>query len=285
MHLTRHLTPHTFLARSQADLERAEAENNLILGISTRLRDQPGRTVAPPYLATVEDVDGLAAAAVMTPPHRVIIHSARGEHPAPLRLILHDLLTGGWRVPGVVGPAAAGLTFAELWRAATGRSFRLSRHERVYELRAVTPPPRPAGFMRLAVETDGELASEWSFCFWRELGVAGTGEDARASAGPRIANRELYLWDDGGPVSMAGKARPTAHGMAVSLVYTPPERRNRGYASALVAALSQHLLDAGWQFCVLFTDLANPISNSIYQRIGYRPVSDFDEYDFDHEPH
>jgi len=72
--------------------------------------------------------------------------------------------------------------------------------------------------------------------------------------------------------------------MAVSLVYTPPERRNRGYASALVAALSQHLLDAGWQFCVLFTDLANPISNSIYQRIGYRPVSDFDEYDFDYEP-
>ena len=96
----------------------------------------------------------------------------------------------------------------------------------------------------------------------------------------RIADRDLFIWDDGGPVSTVTKTRHSTHGIVVSLVYTPPAHRNRGYASAAVAALSQQLLDAGWEFCSLFTDLANPTSNSIYQRIGYRPVADFDEYIF-----
>ena len=79
---------------------------------------------------------------------------------------------------------------------------------------------------------------------------------------------------------MAGQGPHSSHGITVNLVYTPPELRGRGYASACVAALSQQLLDAGWEFCTLYTDLANPTSNSIYQRIGYRPVCDSNEYHF-----
>jgi predicted GNAT family acetyltransferase len=40
------------------------------------------------------------------------------------------------------------------------------------------------------------------------------------------------------------------------------------------------LLDQGKQFTSLFTDLSNPTSNSIYQKIGYQPVCDFDLYRF-----
>ncbi len=58
----------------------------------------------------------------------------------------------------------------------------------------------------------------------------------------------------------------------VSLVYTPPELRGRGYAGAVTAAASQQALRAGAQELLLYTDLANPVSNSVYQRIGYRPV-------------
>jgi uncharacterized protein len=97
----------------------------------------------------------------------------------------------------------------------------------------------------------------------------------------RIAEGSLYVWDDGGLAAMAGKSRPTRFGCAVGLVYTPPERRKQGYASALVAALSQALLDEGFQYCSLFTDLANPTSNHIYQIIGYQPVADFDHYVID----
>jgi predicted GNAT family acetyltransferase len=66
----------------------------------------------------------------------------------------------------------------------------------------------------------------------------------------------------------------------VGPVYTPPDLRGRGYASGVVAALSQHALDQGAAACMLFTDVANPTSNKIYQRIGYRYVGDFTEYRF-----
>ena len=80
---------------------------------------------------------------------------------------------------------------------------------------------------------------------------------------------------------MAGVGSQTPNGVRIGPVYTPPEARNRGYASALVAAISQAQLDAGRRFCFLFTDLANPTSNHIYQMIGYEPVRDVDMWRHD----
>jgi hypothetical protein len=92
---------------------------------------------------------------------------------------------------------------------------------------------------------------------------------------PRVERGTVYLWErEGDVVSMAAAVGPTPNGMRVGAVYTPPEHRGHGYASALVAALSQDLLDRGRTFTMLYTDLANPTSNAIYQRIGYVPVSD-----------
>ena len=93
--------------------------------------------------------------------------------------------------------------------------------------------------------------------------------------------RGLLIWEkDGVPVSMAGYAGPTPSGIRIGAVYTTPEQRKNGYASAVTAGLSQHLLDIGYKFCFLFTDLLNPTSNHIYQQIGYVPVCDVDRYDF-----
>jgi hypothetical protein len=88
----------------------------------------------------------------------------------------------------------------------------------------------------------------------------------------------VFVWDDGRPVSMAAWAGRTGRGVRVNFVYTPPEYRRRGFASACVADLTQHLLAEGHAFCCLFTDLANPTSNSIYQKIGYRPVCDVSDF-------
>jgi predicted GNAT family acetyltransferase len=90
----------------------------------------------------------------------------------------------------------------------------------------------------------------------------------------------LYVWDDNRIVSYAGFGGPTPHGIRIGPVYTPPEYRQHGYASACVAGMSQLILKAGRQFCFLFTDLRNPTSNHIYQVIGYQPVCDFTEYVF-----
>ena len=72
----------------------------------------------------------------------------------------------------------------------------------------------------------------------------------------------------------------TANGIKVSPVYTPPEYRGKGYATSCVAAVSQHLLNTGYKYCFLFTDVANPTSNHIYQKIGYQPVCEISDYSF-----
>ncbi|MBA3236059.1 MAG: GNAT family N-acetyltransferase, partial [Chloroflexi bacterium] len=97
----------------------------------------------------------------------------------------------------------------------------------------------------------------------------------------RERDRTLHLWVDGEPVSLCGVGGPTPNGIRIGPVYTPPAIRGRGYASALVAAVSQAEIDAGKRFCFLFTDLANPTSNHIYQTIGYEPVRDVDAYVFE----
>jgi len=96
----------------------------------------------------------------------------------------------------------------------------------------------------------------------------------------RIEEGDVFLWTDIEPVSMSVVVRKTARGAVVGGVYTPPELRGRGYASSCVAGLSQAQLDKGKQYCALFTDLANPTSNHIYQAIGYKPICDFKHYVF-----
>jgi len=96
-----------------------------------------------------------------------------------------------------------------------------------------------------------------------------------------IGERQGWIWDDGGPVSFTGIGGPTPNGIRLGPVYTPPDLRRRGYAGNLVAAASQAQLDRGKTFVFLFTDLANPTSNHIYQEIGYEPIADVDMWAFD----
>ena len=106
--------------------------------------------------------------------------------------------------------------------------------------------------------------------------------DAMADRWLAGRSRTLWLWEDGDAVvSLCGVGGPTPHGIRIGPVYTPPAARGRGYASALVAAVSQEALDAGRRFCFLFTDAANPTSNHIYQEIGYEHVRDVDIWEFD----
>ena len=117
---------------------------------------------------------------------------------------------------------------------------------------------------------------DWMEGFTTEAHGVSDRRAAERMVDQRLASRNagLHLWIDGEPVCMAGASGPTATGIRIGLVYTPPGHRRRGYANAYVAALSQLLLDSGRQRCFLFTDLANPTSNSIYQGIGFRPLSD-----------
>ncbi len=272
-----------FLKESRPALEANEAANNLMFGLALRLERYPDRIKTPPYFAVMRRKHELQAAALMTPPHNLVVMSTNPDYSAEaFDLVARSLRNENWPVPGTIGPNEAALSFAKVWSSLTGEPYRLQVHERVYELRKVIPPPQPSGRMRLATRADLDLVARWSHEFMVESlpREAGSLEEALESAKTRIEDQDLYLWEDGQPVSLAGRNRPTPHGICIGPVYTPPALRGKGYATALTAALSQVLLDSGKQFTALFTDLGNPTSNSIYQKIGYRPICDFDLYAF-----
>jgi predicted GNAT family acetyltransferase len=279
MNLTSYTDPRQFLHHAQAYLEQHEAATSLILGNALRLAQTDAPSSA--YLAVVAAEAGIELVAMLMPPHRLVLWGEQPASAAALRLLTADLDTHGWNVSGVLGPPElAEPCLAELQQR-TRRGWRLTMNERIYQLSAVIAPPRPAGHLRLAEAADLALVAEWIEAFTREALDTSDPAEAQSIAETKIANRSMYLWDDNQPVTMVGHGRATPRSSTISLVYTPPAFRRRGYAMACVAELSQQQLDDGKAFCVLFTDLANATSNSIYQQIGYRPVCDFNAYDFD----
>jgi predicted GNAT family acetyltransferase len=292
MQVVRFVDPDAFARRVEPFLLRHEAEHNLALGIIGGLRrplqPAPPSPRQPPYLALVEDAGEVVAVAVRTTLQLALSRLEGGRATEALDRLVADLAPHGGAVegalPGVVGPAAPARAFAERGSARTGRPARRSMAMRIYRLDAVTSVTGVPGALRPATPADGALAARWVLAFQHDIGEGGDPAAAVRLADERIRAGGLYLWaagpPPGRPVSMANAGGATPHGNRINLVYTPPEHRRRGYASACVAALSQAMLDAGRRFCFLYTDLANPTSNHIYQDVGYRPVADADAYRF-----
>jgi predicted GNAT family acetyltransferase len=270
--------PGVFSRRAAAFLLVHEAEHNLIFGVCAQLQADPARFPSLPYLATVEREGTLAAVALLTPPHNLVL--SRTEWLDGLPLLAEDLRARGIAPPGVIGPRAASRTFAAAWEGATGQRSAPGLAMRIYQLDRVIPVMDVPGELCPATVADRDLLIAWIDAFTHETIAEG---DAAAIVDRRLRDpaSALFLWCiHGTPVSMAGQSGPTPRGIRINAVYTPPDLRRNGYASACVAALSQHLLDSGYRFCFLLTDLANPTSNRIYQAIGYEPIADVDEYRF-----
>jgi predicted GNAT family acetyltransferase len=264
-----------FAARVEPFLLEHEAENCFFLGLISHLRDVGDKVL----LATMDDADDVAAVAVMTPRRHMVI--TRGPQDA-IAAIVDYLIEHRIDVPGIGGRQASAEAFAQRWATKTGVAGHLHVEMRTFQLTAVIPPGPAPGKMRLVEESDLHLLTQWVQEFRKEIGEQLPIDDSREVAEQRIRDRQMVFWEvDGTPVGTAGAIGPTRNGIRIVLVYTPPEHRGRGYASNLVAALSQQQLDAGRKFCFLNTDEANPTSNKIYIALGYRPVCETIQIMFD----
>ena len=280
MKLTVYPDAAAFLARAQATLEADEVRNNLILGIALRLTRPPGPRT-PPYLATVEDGGDLALAALITPPRNVLILDLSDAWRDAVALVAADLVARGMRPPGVVGPADVSRAFANAYAQTAGVAVREGLKERLHMQRDWLFCPTTPGRFRMADAGDIDLVTRWFGEFEAEaLGETSDAAALREDVARKIADGDIALWEDGEPVSLVGRTRPLPHGISIAPVYTPPPFRRRGYATACTATFTHQLRAEGYDFCTLFTNLANPTANHIYRLIGYRPVEDFDEYLF-----
>jgi len=258
-------------------LEQQEAENGFFLSVLTRLNDAP--SCATPFMAQVKSGSATVSAAIYRELNLFITRGPEEVWP----IVVSKLKDIGTDIPGVVGPAVEAQLFATAWAQIRGCESYLTVDQRLYRLTQVDRPVGIPGNARLVTENDAETLTQWIQEYYREATPweMPTFEQIRENAENRIPLRLTFFWEvEGKAVAMAALARPSARGIAVNTVYTAPEHRRHGYATALVAAVSAEGLGRGKEFCILYTDLTNATSNSIYQKIGYKPLSDWRNYRF-----
>jgi predicted GNAT family acetyltransferase len=279
MNLVAHDDVQSFLEAAGPVLLRDEARHNLIYGICATLVETPD---AYPdfHLWTVELQVEPVLAMVMTPPYNIAI--SQPAEPEGVSFAARALKDQGIELPGVTGALPEADAFADEWELLSSVKRRLRMAQGVYAVDSVRPARAVEGRMRLAGAGDRDLLVKWFDAFFVESVPA----DARHQKGEAAVDRRLAssggfaLWEDGEVVSMSGFGGETPHGIRIGPVYTPPQLRRRGYASALVAQLSGQLLDEGREYCFLYTDLANPTSNRIYTDVGYELVCESADYAF-----
>ncbi len=228
------------------------------------------------WLAAIDGTD-VVGVAMLTPPYSTWLSPMPAEAAELVADTLHTRL-GTRALPGINGHRPAAETAAARWTDLRPDELaREVRANRLYALGTLWGPPEPPGQSRLAAMDDVDLLVAWFTAFSDELDMPMP--DIRSSVAARLAGHgALALWEhDGQPLSLAGCTTRVAGTVRVGPVYTPPEHRGHGYGSAATFAITQFAVGGGATQVVLFTDLGNPTSNSIYQRLGYRPAGDYVE--------
>ncbi|OKJ70506.1 GNAT family N-acetyltransferase [Streptomyces sp. CB02460] len=271
---------HAFLAHAGDFLRSRPALHTVTLTVCEGLRARGPQAYGDeaPVFGVLERDGEVRAAYFRTPPYRLIVTPLTPEETDALAAHLEAV---GDPAPGVNADEATAAAFAEAWRARTGASPRLHERLRLYRLGELRwPDPAPEGRGRIAEARDRELVARWYVEFVRAIGGAGH-RDPGAWADAHLTERRVTLWEtpDGVPVSMAALTPRVAGQIRVASVYTPAELRGRGHGAAATAHASRAALAQGAEEVLLFADLANPTSNGVYQRVGYRPVTDFAVYD------
>jgi len=258
-----------------------EARYSLIHGLAKRLVDNPhyyGKD--DPWFCTVSDDGAILAAAMRTPPYRVILAHFCGNPVDIAGVLVESIVKLSRVIPGTTGDLKLADEFARQWCSQLGVHIEDVMVERIYKMERLNEIMLAPGSMRLASVEEKELLAKWHHLFYQDVYAASSRNVPENDITPAIESKSVYLWEDGAPVSMAIKTRPTENGISIGGVYTPPQFRQRGYATSCVAILCKELLHSGYKFCSLYTNLANPISNSIYQNIGFKEVCDSAEYSF-----
>jgi predicted GNAT family acetyltransferase len=274
--LKHHNSASEFLTAAQPLLMQAEIQHCVMLSAPLRMRDKPNKHDVGSYFATIEQ-NGKTIAAAFCPPRKWLNLTALPRD--AITLLVEDMRLHQAMPELVVAHAETASQFAQTWSKANGISYSEDYGLRIYQLERVIPPRTTSGALRLGEIKDEKLVAEWSEAFDDEVDFG----DASAIKGlmlTALQEQRLYLWDDGGPVSMLARNAPTQNSDRVSVVYTPPELRGKGYGAAANAALAQIILDSGKRYACLFADINNPVSNKMYLKIGYEVVCDVARYKF-----
>ena len=265
--------PKEFYRENSDFLYGKELENNLQIGIMEGIRHD--ESAGDNFLCSVLEKNLPVLVAMMTPPFDLLVCSEDVNREA-VSLLIDSIISEDVGVAGVLAENDVARLFRSLWEQITGAELEPFRDERIYKLTECRDIPRAEGEIRKATEDDVDLLVRWNLEFHKDIGEE-MGEDRARDMIVNILD-QTYVWYDEGIVSLCSSSRETRNGRMINMVYTPPEQRSKGYASSLVKSRCSEILEREKPYCGLFTDLANPVSNSIYRKIGFEPVMDLIHY-------
>jgi GNAT superfamily N-acetyltransferase len=258
----------SFMTVAEAHLRSRPVEHTVLLTLVGTLRRR-GLTAygkEAPIFGAWRDHNGVVAGVLLqTPPHPVLF----GEVP-PSAVTDAVNAFGGRSLPGVNLPVPLVDLFVGPWVARTGATPGVRMRTRLYRLSALESP---SGSTRPGESGDRALLLGWVRDFLADIGESV--EDVEAVVDDALADGVVTLGlAAGAPTSMVMRTLPSAGVVRIRYVFTPVALRGRGYAGAATAAACAAALADGASEVVLFTDLDNPTSNGLYQRLGFRPVQD-----------
>jgi uncharacterized protein len=263
-----------FALRAEPILSKGEDVYSLFFGVQQAIK--AGR-YENPFMAIIEEDGEVLALFQMTPPHPLnLIFVDENRLEECMDLLIKNLLELEIEISSIISLKPWAYLFAEKWEAKTEMTHKLLMDQGVYRLDNLNEAlENSPGSWRFADKGDCSLIEKWFSLFEEDAGLPPTAkEDVKKRVASFVEEQEVFLWEhEGVVVSMMKKARPTKHGVTVSLVFTPKEERKKGYARTMVAAGTKELLKK-YDFCVLYTDLMNPTANKIYQEIGYKRIAD-----------
>ncbi|MGI9438052.1 MAG: GNAT family N-acetyltransferase [Geminicoccaceae bacterium] len=241
-------------------LERDQVRHNLIIGLLSSARDRQDQdfmfwTLGPP-----------GACAIKTSGRAIVLGEL--SEPQCIRLAEKTVRIDS---PGVLGPDQSALLFTA--RAEElGLRFEGSIEQGISALAEPPIYPDVPGVPRRVTADDADRFVDWIIKFVKEASPHDplpSDELLRSRAG---AGQHWFWTVDDEPVSLAGIVRQTCDVAAIASVYTPPPHRNRGFAGAVVSTVVDQIYAGGRKTACLYTNLANPISNRCYEKIGFKRV-------------
>jgi predicted GNAT family acetyltransferase len=276
MRVTRHSDPDAFLAAAAPMDVRGQASASFFAGTAHSLKRTPPRAGERVYLATAHDGSAFGAA-ILRDEGPVVIGESDS---AACEAFAADLAGELPQLQGVVGAQSGCDAFAKVWTELTGRASVLRVRLRQHSLTEDDDVPNAPGAPRIATVADMDWLVLHQIAFIAEVGMPDPPARIRELMPGRVARGDFRIWDDRRPVAYAGFNDAAPDFARIAPVYTLPDCRGRGYATALVAELSRELLARGKRKLFLTTDVANPTSNAIYARIGFRAENDDCGIDF-----
>ena len=274
MKFTIYTDPREFAIQADPILERNEDVYSLFYGVLESIKSESYQN---PFMAVLEKEGQVLALLQMIAPYPLNIIIVE-EH--SIESIIDELVARlreeALAISSVIGVKQVAFHFASKWTNVEATGCKVV-NEGIYRLDTIqTNLAYSEGHWRNAVDKDVALIAKWYTLFKIDAKLPPTENDVvQQQVEAFIQNKEVFVWEvDGRVVSMMKKARPTKHGVTVSMVFTPEDERKKGYARSLVAKVSAELLKE-YDFCILFTDLANPTANKIYREIGYQQITEF----------